>query len=635
MTGGSSPFLRETRPVTEPRRRTGTPFREHLADAVVVFDGGMGTMLYQKGVFLNRCFDELNTSRPELVREIHRDYLRAGADVVETNTFGANRYKLRAFGFQEKVAEINRAGACLAREAVGDSAWVAGSIGPLGLKIEPWGPTSLEEAEVAFREQAEALWRGGVDLFVLETFTDLNEIQQAIQAVRSVCDLPLLAQMTLEEDGNSLYGTAPEVFTRRLEEWGADGIGLNCSVGPQVMLESLERMAKVTRRPLSVQPNAGKPRAVDGRNLYLCSPEYMASYARKFILAGAKIVGGCCGTTPEHIKAMKSSIRALRPAHPAVRISIPPEKRVTVQPVDRARKSRFAGRIVQGELVTSVELLPPKGWDTTKVLEGARLLKGAGVDAINIPDGPRASARMGAQALAVILEREVGIETVLHYCCRDRNLLGMQSDLLGAAALGLRNLLIITGDPPKMGDYPDATAVFDVDAIGLTNMVARLNQGMDIGGNPFAPPTAFLIGVGANPGALEIEQEIRRFRWKVEAGAEFAITQPVFDTRQLCEFLKRVEEVRIPIVAGIWPLTSLRNAEFMNNEVPGVHVADEIMNRMRKADAAGRAREEGIAIARETIEEIGDRVQGFQVSAPFGRVQAALEVLGPVIGRAA
>ncbi|MCI0410476.1 MAG: methylenetetrahydrofolate reductase, partial [Acidobacteria bacterium] len=355
----------------------------------------------------------------------------------------------------------------------------------------------------------------------------------------------------------------------------------------------------------------------------------------KFVQAGAKVVGGCCGTTPEHVKAIKSAIRALRPAHVAVEISLPAEQRVEIEPVERAKKSRFASALVERRLVTTVEITPPKGFDTSKVVSGARLLHAAGVDAINIPDGPRASARMSAQALAVILEQQVGIETVLHYCCRDRNLLGMQSDLLGAAALGLRNLLIITGDPPKMGDYPDATAVFDVDSIGLTNMVTRLNHGMDLGGTPFNPPTAFLVGVGANPGALEIEHEIRRFQYKVEAGAEFAITQPVFDVRQLKDFLKRVEEFRIPIIAGIWPLTSLRNAEFMNNEVPGVHVADDIMERMRKADAQGCAREQGIAIALETVQEVRNLVQGIQVSAPFGRYQAALEVLEGVIHRAA
>jgi methionine synthase I (cobalamin-dependent)/5,10-methylenetetrahydrofolate reductase len=616
-------------------RRKGPSPLETLESHILVFDGGMGTMLYQKGVFINRCFDELNLSRPEVVQDIHRAYLQAGAEIVETNTFGANRYKLQGFGFQDKVEEINLQGAALARQAVGDRAWVAGSMGPLGLKIEPWGPTSVQEAEEAFLQQAQALLEGGVDLFVLETFTDLNEIRQAIQAVRRACTLPIIAQMTIEEDGNSLYGTAPEIFTKRLEEWGADVVGINCSVGPQVMLECLERMVKVTSRPISVQPNAGKPRAVDGRNLYLCSPEYMASYARKFVLAGAKIVGGCCGTTPDHIKAMKSSIRALRPAHVAMEISLPAEQRVEIQPVERARKSRFAAALMEGRLVTSVEITPPKGFDTARVLEGARMLKEAGVDAINVPDGPRASARMGAQALSVLLEQKVGIETVLHYCCRDRNLLGMQSDLLGAAALGLKNLLIITGDPPKMGDYPDATAVFDVDSIGLTNMVTRLNHGLDLGGTPFAPPTAFLVGVGANPGALEIDHEVRRFQYKVEAGAEFAITQPVFDVEQLRAFLKRVERFRVPIIAGIWPLTSLRNAEFMNNEVPGVHVADEVMERMRKADGLGKAREEGVAIARETIQEVRRLVQGIQVSAPFGRYKTALEVLEGVIPRAA
>jgi homocysteine S-methyltransferase len=603
------------------------PFREYLKDSIVVFDGAMGTELYARGVFINRCFDELNLSNPELVRDVHRGYRKAGADVLETNTFGATSFKLKGHGFADKVREINRAGALLAREAAGEDVYVAGSIGPLGIKIEPWGPTSVDEAREAFREQAAALLEAGVGLFCVETFSDLNEVHQALLAVRDLCDLPIVAQMTLEEDGTSLYGTEPEVFTARLDAWGADVIGVNCSVGPHAMMTALERMAKATEKPLSAQPNAGTPRNVDGRNIYLCSPEYMGTYAKRYILTGAKVVGGCCGTTPDHIRHIVKSVRMLRPAQRRVEIFVPDAERREVEPVPRREKSRLARKIADGAFVTAVELNPPKGISAAKVLESARVLKEKGVDAINIPDGARASARMGAMFLAIMTEQQSGIETILHYCCRDRNLIGMQGDLLGLYAVGLRNILIITGDPPKLGDYPDATAVFDVDAIGLTNMVTRLNHGLDLGGSPIGRPTGYHVGVGANPGALDLDYELRRFRFKVEAGAEFAVTQPVFDAAQLKSFLEAVASHRIPVIAGIWPLASLRNAEFMRNEVPGVVVPDAVMERMQKAEAEGRARDEGIAIARETLEEVRPLVQGVQVSAPFGKIQGALDVL--------
>jgi len=609
-----------------------SPFLEYLTGNIVIFDGAMGTELYNKGVFINRCFDGMNLSNPDMVQDVHRGYRKAGADVLETNTFGANRYKLRKHGLDESLVEINRKGAELAREIAGDDVYVAGSIGPLGLKIEPWGPTSVDEAREAFREQAAALLEGGVDLISLETFSDLNEIHQAILGVRDVCDLPIAAHMSLEEDGNSLYGTAPEIFTRRLDEWGAEIVGVNCSVGPGVMLKVVERMAKVTSRPIIAQPNAGTPRSVEGRNIYLCSPEYMGTYAKRFIQTGAKLVGGCCGTTPEHLKAILKSVRMLRPAQRRVEIFVPTEQNVEVTPIPRPEKSAFAAKIANGEFVTSVELNPPRGISTGRVMSGARFLKENGVDAVNIPDGARASARMGPMFLAIKMEREIGIETILHYCCRDRNLLGMQADLLGAYAIGLRNILIITGDPPKLGDYPDATAVFDVDAIGLTNMVTRLNHGLDLGGNPIGKPTGYHIGVGVNPGAMDLDFEIKRFEYKVEAGAEFAITQPVFDVDQLKRFLGRIEHCRIPIVAGIWPLASLRNAEFMNNEVPGVHVPEETMERMRAAEerTEGASREEGIQIARETLLAVKDLIQGVQVSAPFGKVERALDVIAAI-----
>ena len=610
------------------------PFKSLLeSDGIHVFDGAMGTMLYAKGVYINRCYDELNLSNPDLVREIHSEYIRAGADILETNTFGATAHKLQQYGLEASLHEINATAARLARDAAKDRAYVAGAIGPLGLRIEPYGPTSFDEAKEMFRSQAAALLEGGVDLFVVETFSDVSEIRQAIRAIRELCDLPIIAQMTIMTDGNTLFGTTPEVFTERLDQWGADVIGLNCGVGPAIILNGLEKMRAVTKKKLAAQPNAGLPRDVQGRQFYMCSPEYMSKFAKRFIQAGAKFIGGCCGTTPAHIKLISDAVRAASPRAQRSRVASIPVQVEQITPADikvvpPEERSKWGGKIVRGEFVTSVEVLPPKGVDSKKTLDSIRLLKDAGVDGVNIPDGARAQSRMSALATAVLVEQQIGIETVLHYCCRDRNLLGMMSDLLGAAALGLRNILVITGDPPKMGPYPDATAVFDIDSIGLTNMVNKLNHGLDLGNNPIGEPTAFCIGVGVNPGAINLDEEIKRFEWKVEAGAQYAITQPVFDTNQLREFLKRIEHVRIPIVAGIWPLVSYRNAEFLHNEVPGVRVTPSIMERMRVASAVSKeaGREEGLKIARESLLEVRDMIQGVQVSAPFGNVRYALDV---------
>ena len=595
-------------------------------DRVYVFDGAMGTMLYSRGIYINRCYDELNLTSPELVLGIQREYVKAGADIIESNTYGANRLKLAGYGLEDKIVEINRAGVNIAREAAGDRAFVAGSVGPLGVRIEPYGPTSIEDAQTIFREQASALAEAGADLLVLETFSDLAEVQQALLAMRSVSNLPIVAQITIQNDCNTSYGTSPEIFTKQLDEWGADVIGLNCSVGPHTMLEAIERMQVVTRRKLSAQPNGGLPRQLDGRMFYMASPEYMAKYAKRLIQAGAKFVGGCCGTTPKHIKQIADAVAALSPGRSTVRTLVPEENPLDVEVMAREKKSRFAQKVCAGEFVTSVEIVPPKGCDAVKMLESVRLLKDAKVDAVNVPDGPRAQSRMGVLAVSTLIEQQVGIEAVVHYCCRDRNLLGMTSDLLGAAALGLRNLLIITGDPPKMGPYPEATAVFDIDSIGLVNMVNRLNHGLDIGGNPIGKPTSFYVGVGVNPCAVDIDYELRRFEWKVEAGAEYAITQPTFDVNQLRSFLKRIEHCRIPVIAGIWPLVSYRNAEFLANEVPGVVVPESVLERMHRITDKDAAREEGLAIARETLLEVRDLVQGVQVSAPFGRVQYALDV---------
>jgi homocysteine S-methyltransferase len=607
-----------------------TTLRELLADGRThLFDGAMGTVLYGRGVFLNVCYDELNLRQPDLIRDIHREYVRAGADLIETNTFGDNPRKLAQYGLGSETEAINRAAARLAREAAGTRAAVVGAIGPLGIRIEPFGETSVEEARADFRRQAEGLLEGGVDGFILETFSDVEELRAAFLAVRGLTDLPIIAQMTIGTDGRTHYGTTPAVFGPILEQLGADVIGVNCSVGPHGVLEAVEQLAPVVTRPISAQPNAGLPRDVGDRKMYMASPEYMGTYAKRIVEAGARFVGGCCGTTPEHIKAMAGFVHSVAPRHVSVTTSAEPAA-AGVEPLPLAERSRYGAKLAAGSFITTVEIVPPKGVDPGPMFDQCRALKAAGVDAVNVPDGPRAQSRMGALLSGLMIEREVGLESVVHYACRDRNLLGMLSDLLGAAAAGLRNLLLVTGDPPKMGPYPDATAVFDIDAIGLTNLVARLNRGLDPGHNPIGVPTKFVIGVGVNPAAPDFERELRRLHWKVEAGAEFAITQPVFDLDQLDRFLKQVESFRLPIIGGIWPLVSLRNAEFLANEVPGVTVPEEVLRRMRRASERGREEglAEGVAIAREMLVAVRDRLSGAQVSAPLGKVPVALEVLG-------
>ena len=617
---------------------TGTraqEFRDQLSRRVLVADGAMGTMLYARGVFLNRSFDELNLSAPDLVRGIHQDYIKAGSEILETNTFGANRVRLAAFGMAEKLKEINRAGVRLAREAARDTAFVAGAVGPLGVRIEPLGPTSFAEARAAFREQVDALVEAGVDLLIFETFGNLDELREAVMAARDSAGdaVPIIAQVTIDDFGHLPGGADTETFTREMDSWPVDAIGLNCSVGPKATLETIERMLAVSSKPMSAMPNAGLPMRVEGRNIYLSSPEYMAQYARRMLWAGVKIVGGCCGTTPDHIKLIRSETRSLQPGQKTLAVTVS-DREVPSQalaPVPIEQKSKLGAKLASGKFVAFVEILPPRGVEASREIDGARRCAEAGIDAINVPDGPRASARMSAQVTCQLIQRDAGIEAVLHFCCRDRNILGIQSELLGAHTAGIRNLICITGDPPRMGAYPDATAVFDVDAIGLVNIVRNLNHGLDIGGNPMGSQTGLLTGVGANPGALNMDEEIRRFDWKTEAGAEYVVTQPVFDLNLLEAFLKRIEHAKLPVVCGVWPLTSYRNAEFMVNELR-VPVPEEFMGRMRRVDDADKARAEGVAIARQMVERIRTMVQGVQLSAPFGRYQMALDVaeaIGP------
>jgi methionine synthase I (cobalamin-dependent)/5,10-methylenetetrahydrofolate reductase len=612
-------------------------FRESLSDRIFVADGAMGTMLYSRGVFINRCFDELNLTAPGMIAKIHGEYAAAGAEILGTNTFGANQTRLAGFGLADKTVAINQAGVRLAREAASEGIYVAGTMGPLGVHLEPLGAMTRGEARDVFREQAEALCEAGVDLLVLETFTDLTELREAVLAAREAAgsDMIVVAQVVIGDAGELPGGASALDFVRQADDWPVDVLGFNCSVGPKTVLEALEDVASHSSKPLSASPNAGLPVRVEGRHIYLSSPEYMAQYSRRLLQAGARIIGGCCGTTPEHTKLMVSETRSLQPrqTRTIVRVeradtkSSPAEAKGIAVPL--RDKSKLGAKLAEGRFVSFVEILPPRGTDASREIAGAALCAEHGIDCINIPDGPRASARLSAQATCQLIQQHAGIEAVNHFCCRDRNILGIQSELLAAHALGVRNLICITGDPPRMGMYPEATAVFDVDSIGLVRIAHNLNRGLDIGGGAMGSQTALVIGVGANPGAINLEDEIHRLERKVEAGAEYVVTQPVFDLGQLEEFLRRIDGLGIPVICGIWPLTSYRNAEFMVNELR-VPVPEHFIERMRRADNAQKASQAGVLIAREMVERVQPLVEGVQLSAPFGRYQLALDVASAI-----
>ena len=602
-------------------------FLERLQDGVVVGDGAMGTMLYARGVFVNRCFDELNLSNPALVRSVHEEYLDAGADIIETNTFGAHRFKLGPHGFDQQVRKINREGARVAREAAQGRGLVAGSIGPLGKPLEPLGNITFDEAVAAYQEQAEGLAEGGVDLFAIETIPALDQARAAVTAIRAVSALPITVSMTFTEEGTTFYGDKPEDVVRTLEDWDVTVVGANCSQGPQPMLETVQRMASVAKRlKLSAMPNAGAPAMVDGRYVYLCTPEYMASYARRFIAAGATVVGGCCGTTPAHIRNLVRSVRMVQPAREVVTVVPQVAAKETLPPIPREEKSPLA-RNMGKKFVVSVELDPPKGADPGRIIDRAQYCKENEIDAVNVADGPRASARMSAQSLCVLMQTKVGVDTILHYTCRDRNLLGIQSDLLGAYALGLRNILAITGDPPKLGDYPDATAVYDVDSIGLIRIMDHLNHGRDLAGNAIGPPLGIHIGCGADPSKPDLEKEVRRLEEKIKAGAEYVMTQPVYDPKTVETFLGMIRHLHVPVLIGILPLYSHKNAEFLHNEVPGMTIPEDIRERMRKAGSGEDAQAEGVRIAQEALLAVRDLVQGAYVMPPFNKVDLAVRVI--------
>ncbi len=606
------------------------PFLEKLISDGILADGAIGTEIYRHGIYFNRCYDELNLVNPALIGEIHRDYVKAGSGLIETNTFTANRPALAAFGLEGKVAEINIAGAKVAREAAGQKAYVAGSVGPISWTKKDAEGMGPQEMRSIFCEQIAALAEGGVDAILLETFTHLAELHVAYQAAREVCSLPVIAQVSLKHVGEGEFeGLLPEHAAMAIDHWGADVIGVNCCDGPQGVFEAVRRMAEMTDRPLSAMPNAGLPQMVQGRLLYLASPEYMAEYARRYAQLGVALIGGCCGTTPEHIREMKRFLKAMKPAARGAGRMAAPAAAAEVELLPPSEKSLF-GAALETKFAVSVEVDPPLGVDPAKAIEGARLLKEMGVDAVNIADGPRAMARMSPMAMAVLIKERVGIESIVHYCCRDRNLLGMQMDLIGAAALGLNNVLLITGDPPKMGHYPEATAVFDIDSIGLIRFVSNLNRGLDFAERPIKDPTKFLIGCGVNPGAVDINLEAERFRQKVEAGAEFAFSQPVYDPKLLEKFFELTKDVHpIPFCVGILPLASLRNAEFLHNEIPGMQIPKSVMERMAKAATRETQQEVGLSVARDSLEAARGmkRVGGAYIFPPFGNYGLVEELI--------
>lgn len=616
------------------------PFLERLERGPILFDGGTGTELYGRDVFLNVHYEELNLKRADLVEAVHRAFLAAGADAIETNTFAANRPRLEPLGLADRVRDINREGARIARRVASGTAYVGGAIGPLGIRLEPWGPTTFEEAVALFQEQVEALVEGGADLIVLETFSDIVEIQAAVRAVRAVGSVPVIAMMTVDEEGRTPEGVPPEWLGQKLEESGADIVGVNCSVGPAPMLSVVETMARVCTKPLAAMPNAGIPRAIDGRMHYLTSPAYMARYVQRFVKAGARVVGGCCGVTPDHIRAMRDVLRGVAEgASAGPRVVVAAPVAAPHEPVPRELKSRLGRKVASGRFVTLVEATPPRGCDVEPMLSGVSELANAGVDALLVRDDSRSAARMSSIALAwLILERCGGrspawdaLEPVLQYSCRDRNLLGMQSDLLGAHALGIRNIMPVTGNAPRLGEQIRATNVFDVDAIGLTNVVSRLNHGLDVGDTPIGEPTRFLTVANAVVGAPDVASEVGRFEWKVDAGAELAIGTPVFAADELAHFLERVESVRIPFVASVWPISSLREAEFLAGEVPGVNVPAALLERLSAATSPEDERAIGLDAARALIEEIRRLVEGVLIAGPLAPGDA-LGLVRPLVG---
>lgn len=602
-----------------------------FSESLVIFDGAIGTEIYRRNFFVNASFEQLSVTNPDVILDIHRRYLEAGAEVLTTNTFNANARRLGKFGLADQTAAINRASAELARRAIEEAGrtgevLIAGSVGPIG---EPESPADTRSRASLIVEQLETL-APVTDFIIFESLRTVIDLASALEAVKQFPELVYVLSFAVDRHAENHSGEGISEFEKLVATFPGPrptAIGLNCGGGPETTLAELELLVKKTTLPIVVQPNAGQPRGVDGRMIYMTSAEYFSTYAKRYANLGAAAIGGCCGITPDHIRELARTIKPLMRAEkqelPKIEVAgeeLPP-------PVPIAERSRLGAKLAAGEFVTSVEITPPRGFDLAATVEGARKCFEAGVDVVNLPDGPRASARISPVAAAIAIQQQVGIETVLHCCCRDKSVIGLQADLLGCAGMGIHNILFITGDPPKLGDYPFSSGVFDVDSIGLVKIQARMNRGVDLGGKPLNAPTRALIGVGADPSAIDLDREYRRLCEKVEAGADFIITQPVFAPEALFAFLDRIEHLKTPLIAGIWPLTSYRNAEFMKNEVPGVVVPDSIMQRMAASRSREEQRDTGIEIARESVEAIRSRVQGIQVSAPFGNVGLALRVL--------
>jgi methionine synthase I (cobalamin-dependent)/5,10-methylenetetrahydrofolate reductase len=607
------------------------PFLERLSRGPMLADGAMGTMLYSRGIPYEQCFDEVNASQPDLVQQIHREYIAAGAELIETNTFGANRIRLSMYGLENRVRDLNRRAVKNAREAreiAGESVFVAGSIGPVDKPIEPVGQLSLYDVRLAFREQAEALVEGGVDLLVLETFYDLAEITEAVLAVRETTDLPLVAQMTFNEDRHIASGATVAEVVQTLERLGVDVVGLNCGVGPASALDVARELIALAHLPVSVQPNAGLPARVGGRLIYVSTPDYHGEMAARFAAAGARLIGGCCGTTPEHIRHMQAGLVAAVTDAPRPRPSfVVAEPPPPAEPApEDARGSTLRVKLERGDFVVSVELDPPRGLNPRKAIEGAAVLRDAGVDCINIGDSPMATVRMSSIGMALLMQRETGVEPIIHFTTRDRNLMALQSELLGAHANGIRNVVALTGDPPRVGNTPTATAVWDVDSIGLIAILKRFNRGVDWADKSIGRRADFFVACAwPGPGPENVEKELDRLRQKIEAGADFVMSQPMWTMEQLLEFERRAGKLPVPHVLGILPLESYRHAELLHNEVPGMWVPDEVMERMKRAGEHGR--EEGLLITQEFVEQARDHVQGIYIITSYGRYDTAVELV--------
>ena len=604
------------------------PLKSLLQNGLVIFDGAIGTEIYRRNFFVNASYEQLNLIRKEVILDIHQEYLAAGAEVLTTNTFNANARRLGKFGLADQTVEINRAGVAIAREAAGDKALVAGSAGPVG---EPESATDTRTRTQLLVEQLSGLQ--DADFILFESIRTRLDLEAALEAVHHFAPKPYVLSFAadLHASANGCDGAMEEYLP--LIDAAAAGnhpptaIGLNCGSGPEATLAELEILAKLIKLPIVVQPNAGAPRNVDGRMLYMTSGEYFSTYARRYVQLGAAAIGGCCGITPAHIGELVRSIKPLARAEQRNVVTVIEEKEALPPPPALAERSRLGRKLAEKKFITTVEITPPRGFDLTKTIEGAKLCRDAGIDAVNLPDGPRASARITPLVTAMAIEKEAGIETIPHCCCRDKSLIGLQAELLGYAGAGIHNLLFITGDPPKLGNYPSSSGVFDIDSIDLVRMQFNMNRGIDIGHEPLNGQTGVVIGVGADPNAVDFARECDRLRRKVEAGADFLITQPVFDPEVLFRFMEAVSDTGIPVIAGVWPLTSYRNAQFMHDEVPGVSVPDFIMQRMAAAPDRDAQRAEGIAIARESLAAIRNHVAGVQISAPFGNVRLALQVL--------